>query len=207
MSTLYLFLKTAVVGFAVAAPVGPIGLLTIRIALTEGLFAGYAAGLGVASADAIYAAIAVFGLAAFSTFVLVFRSFFIIAGGCYLVYMGFGFLQAPKAGVEAARVAHASSNLRTVAAMCFLTLANPVTLITYFGIFTALEIPAAMVFRAVAVLGMFVGSLVWWVLLATLVAFTKRHLPANFVVWVNRLSGVAIAIFGLLVIAAELIRL
>lgn len=207
MSTLYLLLKTFIVGFALAAPVGPIGLLSIRISLAEGMLAGYAAGIGVALADAVYASIAVFGLAALSTFVLFYRSFFIIAGGCYLVYMGLGFLRRPTVAVKTPCALLETSHVRTAASMFFLTLANPVTLITFFGIFTALEIPEGVFLQVTAVLGMFLGSITWWLTLATLVAITKRHLPDNFVSWVNRISGIIIIIFGLLAVALELYRL
>ncbi len=207
MSTLYLLLKTFVVGFAVAAPVGPIGLLSIRISLAEGLLAGYAAGLGVACADAAYASIAIFGLAALSTFVLVFRSFFVIAGGCYLVYMGLGFLRRPAATLVAPDRVVPTPYFRSAVSMFFLTLANPVTLITFFGIFSALEIPDGVLFHSIAVLGMFLGSLTWWFTLATLVSITKRHLPTSLISWVNCFSGVILTLFGLLAIAVELYHL
>ncbi|MCL5019146.1 MAG: LysE family translocator [Patescibacteria group bacterium] len=207
MSTLYLLIKTFLVGFALAAPVGPIGLLTIRISLAEGMLAGYAAGIGVALADAAYASIAVFGLAALSTFILVFRSFFIIAGGCYLIYMGIGFLRRPTVGVKTPCALSETSLFSTTVSMFFLTLANPVTLITLFGIFAAIEVPAGLLPQSTAVLGMFLGSVTWWLTLATLVAITKRHLPDNFVTWVNRISGIIIVIFGLLAIALELYHL
>lgn len=204
MLTFYPLLRTFLIGFAVAAPVGPIGLLTIRIALADGMLAGYVAGLGVAFADAAYAAVAVFGLAALSTFILVFRSIFIIAGGCYLIYMGLGFLRRPAAMVKAPCALPETSYFRTLLSMFFLTLANPVTLITFFGIFTALEIPEEFLFQLLAVIGMFLGSLTWWITLTTLVSMTKRHLPANFISWVNRISGIIIIIFGLLAIGSEL---
>lgn len=186
-----------------AAPVGPVGIVSIRITLTEGVFAGYSAGFGVALADVIYAAIAAFGLAALSSFFLVFRTFFIIAGGCYLIYMGIGFLRSPHRGINEVKPLSVSSYFRTFFSMVMLTLANPVTLISYFGIFTALEIPHEFVFRLIAVSGVFCGSLVWWILLSTIVFMTKRHLPGSFVPWINYFSGIIITAFGLLVILSE----
>ncbi|MCL5437055.1 MAG: LysE family translocator [Candidatus Dependentiae bacterium] len=207
MSTLYLLLKTFIVGFAVAAPVGPIGLLSIRISLTDGLLAGYAAGLGVACADVVYASIAIFGLAALSTFILSFRSVLVIVGGCYLVYMGLGFLRRPACQLDAAHPATSASLTRTVLSMFLLTLANPATLITYFGIFSALEIPLGFLAHVFAVCGLFLGSLTWWMTLSTLVSMTKRHLPSHLISWVNCFSGIIVTLFGLLVIMVELYRL
>ncbi|MGQ0676515.1 MAG: LysE family transporter, partial [Rhodospirillales bacterium] len=63
-----LFLRGFIIGFAIAAPVGPIGLLCIRRSLKGGFAAGFSAGLGAAAADAVYGAVAAFGVTAVSSF-------------------------------------------------------------------------------------------------------------------------------------------
>ena len=49
-----LFVKSLVIGFSIAAPVGPIGLLCVQRSLKRGFRSGLATGLGAASADTVY---------------------------------------------------------------------------------------------------------------------------------------------------------
>src|SRR3989344_4981800 len=61
-TSLTVFLQAAVIGVLIAAPVGPIGLLTMQRTLERGLAAGLATGLGAAAADAVYGAVGAFGV-------------------------------------------------------------------------------------------------------------------------------------------------
>ncbi|MEM8536119.1 MAG: LysE family translocator, partial [Chloroflexota bacterium] len=63
-----LFVRGIIIGFLIAAPVGPIGVLCIRRTLTDGQIAGLISGLGAATADAVYGCIAGFGLTFVATF-------------------------------------------------------------------------------------------------------------------------------------------
>jgi len=81
-------LKGLIIGFSIAAPVGPIGVLCIRRTLTGGRASGLVSGLGAASADAIYGCIAGFGLAFISNFMISQQAWLRLIGGLFLCYFG-----------------------------------------------------------------------------------------------------------------------
>ena len=85
---LALYLRGLVMGFAIAAPVGAIGVLCIRRTLAGGWLLGLATGLGAATADAVYGAVAAFGITAVSSMLLGVRGWMQVAGGAFLVYLG-----------------------------------------------------------------------------------------------------------------------
>src|SRR5438128_451791 len=85
---MHFFVKGLILGFAIAAPVGPIGVLCIRRSLADGARAGLASGLGAATADALYGCIAGFGLAAVSTFLVQQRFWLGLLGGLFLCFLG-----------------------------------------------------------------------------------------------------------------------
>src|ERR1051326_2829952 len=81
-------LKGLAIGFAIAAPVGPIGVLCIRRSLAEGRWIGLVTGLGAATADAAYGAVAAFGLTTMSGFLVAQRAWLGLVGGVFLFYLG-----------------------------------------------------------------------------------------------------------------------
>jgi threonine/homoserine/homoserine lactone efflux protein len=121
-----LFLKTFLLGLSIAAPVGPIGLLCIQRTLRSGMSAGFVSGLGAATADACYGAVAAYGLAAASQFLLEYRRLLAFGGGAFLLYLGLDILRARKAASEesSSQAAH-EGVFRIWATTCLLTLANP----------------------------------------------------------------------------------
>ena len=126
--TLAFFLKGLVVGFSLAAPVGPIGLLCIRRSLAEGRLIGLATGLGAATADATYAAVAGFGLTAVSTFLVTQKVWLGVIGGGFLCVMGTRTFLAPPAH-DAARARGNGSLWSAYGSTFFLTLTNPMTIL------------------------------------------------------------------------------
>src|SRR4030095_1284897 len=83
-----LFLRGLGIGFCIAAPVGPIGVLCIRRTLADGRMAGLVSGLGAAVADAIYGAIAAFGLTAISDTLVAQQTWLRLGGGVFLIFLG-----------------------------------------------------------------------------------------------------------------------
>jgi threonine/homoserine/homoserine lactone efflux protein len=174
-------LKGLVVGLSIAAPVGPIGLLCIRRSLEQGRVVGLVTGLGAATADAAYGCIAGFGLTAVSAL-------------CYLGVRTF--LSAPaqrEAQVKADGLA--SAYFSTLV----LTLANPLTILSFVAIFAGFGLTASPSYGAAAVLvaGVFVGSALWWLFLSTSVALMRHRISDSWMRAINRLSGGGIVAFGL----------
>jgi threonine/homoserine/homoserine lactone efflux protein len=198
METTFL-LKGIIIGFSIAAPVGPIGVLCIRRTLADGRISGLVSGLGAAAADAIYGCIAAFGLTFVSGFLIGRQAWLRIAGGAFLCILGIrAFLARPAEKAVSA----AGRNLAgTFVSTFFLTLTNPMTILSFAGIFAGLGIAGAggdYGSAGALVLGVFSGSALWWVLLSGGVgALREKFTPRN-MKWVNRVAGAVITAFGLL---------
>ncbi len=191
-------LRGLVIGFSIAAPVGPIGVLCIRRTLAQGRAAGFVSGLGAATADAIYGCIAGFGLTYVSTFLVSQQIWVRLIGGLFLVYLGIRAWSAEPPGKAASAVG--KGLLAAYASTLFLTLMNPVTILSFAAIFAGLGLASSMGSYAsatVLVLGVFIGSAIWWLLLSGGVSLFRVKFDPIRLWWVNRVSGVVLIGFGL----------
>lgn len=198
------FLQGIALGFAIAAPVGPIAILCIRHTLARGWQLGLVAGLGAATADAVYGCMAGLGLTLVSPFLIDQQSWLRLIGGAFLCYLGVKTFTSPPAK---AAVNIAGTNLASVYGTTFvLTLANPATILSFAAVFTSLGAasPANAVTAMVLVMGVFAGSACWWLLLSGSIAIVRRHFTPLALLWINRLSGAVILTFGLLALASQL---
>jgi threonine/homoserine/homoserine lactone efflux protein len=200
-----LLLKGLVMGFSIAAPVGPIGVLCIRRTLGSGILHGVVSGLGTASADAIYGCFAAFGVTAVSDFLLGAQFWLRLVGGVFLLYLGFMTFRSVPAR-EAAKAGEGRSGglAGAYASAFFLTLTNPMTIVSFAAVFAGLGLGAAPEGRASAALlvfGVFAGSMLWWLFLSGSVHLLRSRFDHTRLVWVNRLSGLVIAAFGVASIA------
>ncbi|WP_167320622.1 LysE family transporter [Haloferax volcanii] len=203
-----IFVRGLVLGVSIAAPVGPIGVLCIQRTLSKGRRSGFVSGLGAASADAVYGAIAGFGLAALSSVLLGHRNAIALAGGAILLYIGIQSIRGDPASVESAPTTEQSavvspdSNARTLAAdfgsTFLLTLTNPVTILAFVGIFAGLGVGVSGDYLAAAVLvaGVFAGSALWWFVLSAAVDRARERVTPAVLRRVNQLAGVVIVGFG-----------
>lgn len=193
-----LFLKGLAIGFSIAAPVGPIGILCIRRTLASGRMAGLVAGLGAATADALYGCIAGFGLTVVSNFLLQQQFGFRLIGGGFLCYLGVKTLVARPAEKEAS--APGNGLLTGYASTFLLTLTNPMTILSFAAIFAGLglaETGRSAVSAGWLVAGVFLGSALWWVALSTGTAVFRSRLSHKGLQFINRLAGIVIIAFGL----------
>jgi threonine/homoserine/homoserine lactone efflux protein len=190
-------LKGLAIGFSIAAPVGPIGVLCIRRSLAEGRQIGLATGLGAATADAAYGAVAGFGLTAVSSFLVGHKLWLGFFGGLFLCYLGVRtFISKP---VTQAAEAHGTGLLSAYLSTLFLTLANPMTILSFVAVFAGFGLGASPDYLAAAMLvgGVFVGSALWWLMLSGGVALLQSRVNADWMQAVNRFSGGVIIAFGL----------
>jgi len=193
------FLRGLLIGFSIAAPVGPIGVLCIRRTLAEGRASGLVSGLGAATADAVYGSIAGFGLTFISSFLIDQQTWLGLIGGAFLVYLGVRtFLSKPS---ERAAQAASGNLLTSYASTFFLTITNPLTIISFAAIFAGLGIGRPngdFGYAAILVLGVFAGSALWWLLLSGGVSIFRSRFDVRALSWVNRISGVIITVFGIM---------
>jgi threonine/homoserine/homoserine lactone efflux protein len=189
--------KGLVVGFSIAAPVGPIGVLCVRRSLAWGRAAGLVSGMGAATADGLYGAVAAFGLTSISAFLLAHQTWFSLVGGVLLLALGARTLLSRPA--DPGNGAKRESPLEMYGSTFLLTLCNPVTILMFAAIFAGLGIAAsARSIGSAALLtgGVFLGSALWWVILSGLVGATRSRFNPASLLWVNRLAGAVIAGFG-----------
>lgn len=205
MEQLSFFLKGLLVGLAVAAPVGPMSVLCVRRCLNDGVLAGLLSGLGIAAADAAYAAAAGFGLASVSRFLLDHQFALRTVGGLALIGIAVRifFAALPTAEKNATQ-----GTLPGAFLSCFLlTLANPTTILSFLAIFAGLGLVEQTQDYGVAaslVLGVFLGSTLWWVLLTGAIGTLRTRLTLTALVWINRLSAAILLAFGLWALASLL---
>jgi putative LysE/RhtB family amino acid efflux pump len=199
-----LFWKSLGLGLAVAAPLGPIGALCISRTLERGFWAGVAGGLGTALADAIYASLAAAGFAAFAAVLASVEVPMKLAGGAFMLWLGWKSLQ--PAPIRAAASVAAKGLLATTAATFALTLTNPMTILSFAALFAGLGLASASgpVNAALVVLGVFAGSLLWWVLLSGGVALARSRLPDSFARRSTQASGLLLIGFGIWALVSAL---
>lgn len=209
-----LVVRGVVIGFSIAAPVGPIGVLCIRRTLAEGRMQGLFTGLGAAAADAVYGAIAALGLTALTDALVGGQTWIRLIGGAFLLYLGARTFRAKPADRPAGqdgqdRPGSASSGraglLGAFASTFLLTLTNPMTILSFVAVFAALGLgtthpdPLA---AAGLVLGVFVGSALWWLTLSGATSLFRTRFDERGLQWVNRVSGAVIVAFGAAAIAS-----
>ena len=194
-----LFVKGLVIGFSIAAPVGPIGVLCIRRTLADGRMSGFVSGTGAATADALYGCIAGFGVTYISGFLIGQQFWFRLIGALFLGYLGVKtFFSKPA---EASSKAEGKGLAGAYASTLFLTLTNPVTILAFAAIFAGLGLgnsAGSYTAGMFLVLGVFLGSAAWWLFLSTGVGLFRAWFNGPRLRWVNRLSGVIIGGFGFL---------
>jgi len=199
------FFRGLIIGFSIAAPVGPIGALCIRRTLVEGKTSGLISGLGAATADAIYGSIAGFGLTFISSILIRQQVWFRLVGGAFLCYLGLKTFLARPAELEAS--AKGKGLLSAYASTFFLTLTNPMTILSFMGIFAGLGVGSTSgnyVSAGILVLGVFMGSALWWLILSSVVGMISKKVEPHRLRWVNRISGAIIMAFGLIALKGTL---
>jgi len=193
-------------GFSIAAPVGPVGVLCIRRSMAGGFRSGLASGLGAASADAIYGTIAAAGLTLIADFLISQQFWLGLLGGSFLFYLGIKTLTS-KTVFEAAKV-EKTSVAGDYFSTLLLTLSNPMTIFSFAAIFSGMSAQALPVFRFSAfllVLGVFLGSAGWWLILSGSVGLLRSRVTPSILTWVNRVSGVVILGFVLFLLSKTII--
>lgn len=198
-----IFIKGLVIGVSIAAPVGPIGILCITRTLARGFPSGLVSGLGAATADALYGSVAGLGITWAAAFLIDQRVWLRLFGGLFLIYLGVKtFTRTDSADRIEARNTRL---LKDYATTFWLTLTNPMTIISFGAVFAALgpgEARADAVPALLLIAGIFSGSVLWWVILSSGVSFVRGVPTSRHMRMINRVAGVIIAGFGLTALAS-----
>ncbi len=205
---LQIALQSFIIGLSIAAPVGPIGILCIRRTLAEGRLAGFVSGLGAATADAFYGAVAAFGLTVISSF-LINQSFWLrLIGGLFLLLLGVKtFFTTPR--IDEFSMSSSKKNktfINHYGTTFFLTITNPLTILSFAAIFAAFGIGSntSQDYTAafIMVAGIFLGSCTWWFVLSGFTSLFRKKISENSMLWINRISGAIIFTFGVLILSS-----
>lgn len=197
---LSLLIKGLIIGFAIAAPVGPIGVLCIQRSLHDGFKIGFMTGLGAAFADGTYGLIAGFGLTTLSSLLIEYQFWIRLLGGLFLLYLGIRiFLTTPR---EKSAGNSERSALHAFGTAYLLDLTNPATILSFIAVFAGLGLGVTSIdytHAIVLVLGITIGSAIWWVLLCGSIAYILHHrLNPAVMRGINKFSGIIILTFGIL---------
>ena len=212
MNILFL-LRGLGLGFAIAAPVGPIGVLCIRRTLAEGRVVGLFTGLGAATADATYGAVAAFGVSAITSILVSQRLWIHLLGALFLAWLGLRTaLARPNVTRLAARLDAAPEAtdpkaprglLAAWASTVALTLTNPTTILSFAAVFAGLGLAGTSYAAAgLTVVGVFLGSALWWVILSGGVNLLRARFDARAMRWVNVVSGLLLLGFAVFALAS-----
>lgn len=198
-----LLLKGIIIGFALALPIGPVGILCIRKTITRGHLPGMIIGFGAATADAMYGCVAALGLTFISDLLVTQHMWLRLIGGAFLLYLGIKtFLTHP---VEEMPQANGRGLLGTYVSTLLLTLTNPLTIFAFLGVFAALGLRNGNLgygSAATLVSGVFLGSALWFFTLSYGVTLFRKKINSTGLGWINRISGLLIILFGIIAIVS-----
>jgi threonine/homoserine/homoserine lactone efflux protein len=191
-----LFIRGLIFGLAIAAPVGPIGLLCIRRTITDGRLVGFVSGLGAATADALYGSVAALGLQALSSLIFSLNAALQIVGGMALIWIGLTTMIARPVPVSIEPTPTRRRLLSAYFSTLLLTLANPATILIFTVIFAGLGTVGKGGMGLVLVVGVACGSALWWTLLSGGVSLMRQRVTVPVLRLINLVSGLVIIGFG-----------
>jgi threonine/homoserine/homoserine lactone efflux protein len=197
-------LRGFAIGFAIAAPVGPIGVLCIRRSVSGGARAGLATGLGAATADALYGAVAAFGLTAISGFLVGERRWLQLLGGLFLCYLGAKAWRSRSVGSGSGE--GMGTLVGAYTSTVILTLTNPATILSFVAVFAGAGLVASPGAGSACalVLGVFLGSAAWWLILSQAAGWLRTRVDPGWMTGINKVSGAVLAAFGLVAVLVGL---
>lgn len=201
------FIKGLIIGFSIAAPVGPIGVLCIQRTIAYGKTSGLFTGLGAATADGLYGAVAAFGLTIISNFLVGQQFWFRLIGGTFLLYLGIKTFLSKTA--EKAATENHKSLFSDYLSTVFLTLTNPTTILSFIAVFAGLGLVTTNGNTLSAILmvaGVIIGSALWWLMLSGGVDLFREKFNMSALAIVNKISGVIIFIFAILAFTSIVVR-
>jgi len=192
-----LFIQGIIIGLTLAVPVGPISLVCIHRTVVNGRLHGIVSGLGVATADSFYAAVAFLGLTAISGLITGYQSVFRLMAGIVFIVIGIRVFRSIPAVVSSGD--GQESYLGDYLSLLAITIVNPLTIIFFITILPGFGVVAqgtTLIAAIPFVAGVFLGSAVWWISLCGSLGSVRSRLSTENLRQINRISGILITCFG-----------
>lgn len=207
MVEMLLFGKGLVLGFSVAAPVGPIGILCMDRSLRHGKLSGFSTGMGAAAADTVYGAIAAIGIASVMGFLAGYERELRFVGGLLLLIVAWRMYITPPPVFQQRAPGQKRPLLRLFTESFVLTISNPMTILGFMAVYAGLGIQAEnMQAICVVLTGVFLGSAAWWLSLSVGTVLLRQKLTPKFLARFSRGAGIMIGLFGLIALVQSLFQ-
>jgi len=204
----FIFLLEGIaIGFSLAAPVGPVGVLCIRRTLAYGSKRGLIVGLSAACADMLYGIVAAFGVTLISNFITHEQQWIRLVGGVLLLILGYRTFHS-HASTDTPINGTNGHHIRAFISTFLLTLTNPMTLFAFAAVFAGIGLDKIIGDNwsgTFLVSGVFLGSVSWFALLTALVHFFREKITANGLALVNKIAGTLLILFGAFAVLKGLI--
>ena len=198
-----IFIKGIIIGLLVSAPLGPIGVMCIQRTLNRGYMAGFVSGLGAAAADTIFAVIAGFGLTIIINFIEEKHIYFQILGGVFVLYIGYRIFNTnPVKQLRLQRLSKTRLS-QDFASVFLLTISNPMAIFLFIAIMAALKVANGLLSLfelSILIAGVVGGAILWWFVLASFANRFRKRIRLKSIWWLNKITGSAIFLFGLMVL-------
>lgn len=207
MTEFIFFLKGLIIGLLVSAPVGPLALICIRRTLVKNRLCGFVAGLGVATSDLFYAIVAGFSITLIYNFIIAEKLWFRLIGGLFLVYLGLRTILFKQKEKFNDKGKNNNNLVHDFLSTFFIALAGPFTLVFFLAIFSGLGIGQTDYQHfntVVTIIGIFIGSVLWWGILSSLVDLFKERFNDKLIALINKVVGIVVLIFGILILFSPL---
>ena len=190
--------KGILIGLIFGLPVGAVGAMTVQRTWEHGIKAGLLTGMGSSAADCIYAGIGAFGLTVVSDFLLKYQTVIHLAGGMMILLMGLGLLLRKA---ETAQIPEVPGMFKMFLSAFAVGITNPAAILTFLFAFSWFGIAGDNTKAGgwPVVLGVFVGTYLWWGGLAAVAALARKKKRADSFQKMNRIFGVVLSLFGILV--------
>ena len=194
------FIRGLLIGLSIAATVGPMSVLCIQRTLNKGQLYGLVSGLGIATADAVYGSIAAFGLTLITNFLVMEQIWIRLIGGIFLIYLGIKTMLSKPPESAATLTMQTNGYPGAYASTFLLTLTNPLTILSFAAIFAGIGVGStskSFLSATIVVLGVFSGSALWWIILTSIISLLRKKMDSQWLLWINRISGAIITLFGI----------
>ena len=206
------FLQAILIGLAASIPLGPLGIMCIQRTLNKGRWAGFAVGVGSSIGDTIYASIALFSVQFISEFLDRNRSWVMLIGGLVIVFIGLQIaMKNPIKDLRQRKIDAVSMNAKDIFRGFLMTISNPGALVLMLGLFAFFGMDLGDSWRpsavAIVLAGIFLGTALWWFLLSSGISLFRKRFRLRQMLIINRVSGIVIALLGLLSVAEGLAQL
>lgn len=196
---LNLLWKGIITGLAVSIPLGPLGILCIQRTVNKTWKSGIFSGIGIATADTVYAFVAGFSLSIIIDFIRRYELYFKLVGLFVLILLGIYIFRSNPTKQMQQFKRRGSSHLQDFLTTFLITLSNPLSVFVFIAIFTSYSIVLQFSHPLEAMLtigGIFIGGTLWWITITGMANLFRHKFTINALYWANRIIGLGVIIIA-----------